>query len=80
MKKKQTVPIEAKAEPVHEIEVEREPEPVLNRGPVGWVKVRANVNIGEMGRDGLMQHAAPGQELEVTPDRLPALGNQVTPL
>lgn len=56
---------------------ESKPEPVLNRGPFGWVKVRAKAHLGEPDRDGNMRHRKPGDVFEVPEARAPSLAGLV---
>ena len=63
---------------IHRPEPEAEPEPILNRGPQGWVKVRAKSHLGELDRDGNMRHRNPGDVFEVTEARANAIGGLVT--
>lgn len=81
MKKKPLVPEvadEAKAQPVEIHQHESKPEPVLNRGPEGWVKVRAVVHLGEADRTGSVRHRNPGDVFELTEQRARAMAGLVT--
>jgi hypothetical protein len=61
-----------------EQEPESTPSPVLNRGPQGWIKVRARVHLAEADRTGNMVHRSPGEVFEVTEARAKAIAGIAT--
>ena len=75
--KKKTVPVEETDVGEQSITISG-PEPVLNRGPFGWIRVRAQSHLGEQDRDGKIVHRNPGDEFEVAESRAKALGGLVS--
>ena len=73
MSKKKRIQV-SEPEPIPSAAEQTEQVIPVNRGPQGWIRVRANGNVGEADQSGRVVLRTKGQEFEIDEARARALG------